>query len=205
MAAEKNAHKLSSGTQMEEVYADHANRLKALGNAARKEAVHTKNIPYSPEAKKMHSKEVASLKAKLQQASANKPLERRAQILANDIVSAKRHNNPHLTVEEVKKLKGQALTEARRRVGAKKPDLIITPFEWIAIQKGAISPSFLEEIIKNADLDTVRQLATPRKTITSSPSTRLKANSLAARGYSTADIAKQLGVSASTVRTMLSL
>jgi hypothetical protein len=203
MEAKKNAHDLSSGTTMEEIYADHANALKALANKARRDSVNTKNIPYSPDAKRQFNSEVGSLKTKLVAANANKPLERRAQLLANDIVATKRRNNPHLSHEDLKKIKGQALTEARNRVGAKKPSIIISPREWMAIQKGAVSPSFLEQIIQNADLDTVKALATPRQGVAISKGTASRIRSMNGRGYTAAQIAEQLGVSVSTVQSIL--
>jgi transposase len=198
-----DAHTLSSGTTMEKIYADHANSLKAIANIARRDLVHVKSTPYSPIAKRKYAKEVASLKDKLTAANANKPLERRAQIIANDIVATKRKANPHMTTEEIKKLKGQALTEGRNRVGAKKPAIIITPKEWAAIQSGAIANASLERIIENADLDVVRALATPRPTVKVSAASSSKARSLAVNGYTRAQIAEQLGVSTSTVSRML--
>lgn len=204
MEYEDDAHKLSSGTAMEDIYADHANALKALGNRTRIDALKIKNTPYSPVAKREYSKEVISLRAKLKAATANKPLERRAQLLANELVTIKRHANPGMTNDELKKIKGQALTEARRRVGAKKPEILIMPREWAAIQKGAISNAFLEQILQNASLDTVRTLATPRQTVSVSAAKAARARSMAASGiYTRAQIAEHLGVSISTVRTML--
>jgi hypothetical protein len=204
MQIEDDAHKLSSGTTMEAIYANHANALKTLANTARKDSINVKNIPYSPLAKKQHAKEVDSLNTKLKAAVANRPLERRAQLIANDIVSTKRKNNPHLTQEELKKLKGQALTEARNRVGAKKPAIIITPKEWMAIQKGAISNHKLEEIINNADLDVVRSLATPRPKTKVSATVISRAKRMSNSGqYTQAQIADQLGISTSTLRTLL--
>jgi len=198
-----DAHKLSSGTKMEAVYADHANALKGIANKARLEAYHTKNTPYSPAAKRQYSKEVESLNIKLKAAYANKPLERRAQLLANNIVETKRKNNPHLSAEETKKLKGQALTEARNRVGAKKPSIIITPKEWAAIQKGAVSSSFLESVIQNSDLDTLRSLATPRTSVSVSSSIAARARALRNQGYTMAEIAQQTGVSVSTLNRVM--
>ena len=204
MEAEDNAHKLSSGTTMEGIYADHANTLKALGNAVRKDILQIKNIPSSPEAKRQYSKEVKSLTAKLRLADANKPLERRAQLLANSIVAAKRESNPHMSADDIKKAKGKALNEARDRVGAKKPAIHITPQEWMAIQRGAVSNAFLESVIQNADIDQVRALATPRKSVSVSAATASKARSLDSKGvYSQAQIAEQLGISTSALRTIL--
>lgn len=199
MEAVDDAHKLSSGTPMERIYADHANALKSLGNKARLEVSKTKDTPYSPEAHKTYSKEVASLKVKVDSAYKNKPLERQAQLIANDTLRQKKAANTHLSKEDLKTLKGQVLSTARLRVGAKKPEIIITPAEWVAIQKGAVTPSFLKSVIDNADLDNLRSLATPRQQSKVTPSTVSRMRALSANGHTKAEIAEQLGVSVSTV------
>jgi hypothetical protein len=96
----EDAFKLSSGTPIEAVYANYSNKTKALANAARKEFLATKPIPYSPSAKKTYSKEVASLDAKLNLAIKNRPLERQAQALANAVYSQKYRAKPHMDEAE---------------------------------------------------------------------------------------------------------
>src|SRR5690606_2028799 len=112
-----------SGTPMEAVYAEHANKLKALANEARKTALQTQPIPYSPSAKVTYSKEVGALTAKLNTALKNKPLERQAQLLAGSVVKAKTQANPNMDASDLKKIKGQALQEARTRTGARKQQI----------------------------------------------------------------------------------
>lgn len=203
LAEAKDAHSLSSGTVIESVYANHSNKLKALANQARLAAVHTKSIPYSPSAKTAYSSEVASLNAKLNLALRNKPLERQAQVLANTVVSAKRQANPDMDPADLKKVKAQALAEARTRTGAKKAQIVITPSEWQAIQAGAITNSRLVEILNNADLDVVKQLATPKSRLLITPSKRARAQLMLASGYTQAEIADALGVSVSTLKKSL--
>jgi hypothetical protein len=199
MAETDDAFKLSSGTFMEAVYATHANKLKALANDARKESVSTKYISYSPDAKKAYQPEVDSLKAKLNIALKNAPLERQAQILANSVVAAKKQANPNLEAADIKKIKGQAMAEARSRVGAKKHQVEITDREWEAIQSGAISTNTLTQILNNTDLDRIKHLATPRTTVDLSPAKKAKAKVLLDSGYTQAEIADALGISTSAV------
>lgn len=194
-----DAFTLSSGTPMETVYATHANKLKALGDEARRQSVHTKFIPYSAQAKKTYSSEVDTLNAKLNIALQNKPMERQAQLLANTIVSAKRESNPDMDAADLKKIKGQALTEARLRTGAKKQRIEITPREWDAIQSGAISTNKLNQILNNSDLDSVKQLAMPRTTSGISPAKVTKAKQMLATGYTQAEVSDALGISTSTL------
>lgn len=203
LAETDDAHTLSSGTPIETIYANHSNRLKALANQARKEMVNTRDNPYSPSAKKIYANEVASLDAKLNVAKKNQPLERQAQLLANTVVSAKRRSNPDMPPEEVKKVKSQALAEARSRTGASKQDILISDSEWRAIQAGAISSSKLSEILNNSDTERVKALAMPKEALLMTPSKTQRAKSMAASGFTQAQIADALGVSLTTLKTGL--
>jgi DNA-binding CsgD family transcriptional regulator len=198
-----NAYDLSSGTKMEAIYAEHSNAMKSLANEARKSAVNTKTTPYSESARKAYAPEVASLNAKLNTALKNRPLERQAQLLANTQVRLRMDANPDMDAAEVKKIKGQALQEARRRTGAGKELVDITPNEWSAIQAGAVSNNRLNDILDNADLDQVRQLSMPRTPAGMTTVKASRAKTMASSGYSQADIAAALGVSVSTVKTAL--
>lgn len=201
----EDAYSLSSGTAMENTYADHANKLKALANSARKTSLMTKPIPYSPEAKAKYRQEVDSLNAKLNIALKNRPLERKAQLLANERVKLVRQNNPDMDKDDIKKLKNQALTQARLQTGAsKKARLVdITDREWEAIQSGAISTNKLSQIIQNSDLDILKQRSMPRESRGISDAKRARAKMLESNGYTLAEIADSLGVSTSTISKVL--
>lgn len=203
MAETKDARTLSSGTPQEEAYADYANNMKSLANRARREMMNTGKIAYSASAKRAYQAEVDSLEAKLNVALKNAPRERQAQILANAAVKAKKQENPDMTKGEIKKANQQALTAARNSVGAKREPILITDREWEAIQAGAISENRLTQIINNVDTDKLRQRATPRATTTLSSAKVNKIVSMNASGYTTAEIAEALGVSASTVSKYL--
>lgn len=199
MAEAKDAYELSSGTLMESIYADHANKLKTLGNQARKGYTRIQPTKYSPSAKKAYASEVESLRSKLNVALKNAPLERKAQLIANAMFQAKKEANPDMDKDQQKKEKGRCLTTARSRVGAGKQRIDITEREWQAIQAGAISNNTLNQIINNTDLDKLKQLATPRTKTAMTDAKLARAKSMAARGYTTAEIADALGVSTSTV------
>lgn len=205
MAEAKDARSLISpgNTAMEKIYADYANTMKAYANQARLEIVHTKDIPYSPEANAKYKNEVDSLDAKLKLALLNAPRERQAQTIANAIVAAKVESNPNMTKGERKKASQQALVEARLSVGAHRQSVKLTEKEWEAIQAGAISKTQLEKIIANTDLDSLRTWATPRATTSLSNAKILRIKALYEAGNTTAEIAKAIGVSASTVNKYL--
>lgn len=202
-AETKNAHDLSSGTPIEKIYADHANRLKELANQARKAEVSTRNIPYSPSANKIYAPEVSKLESALRIALRNAPLERQAQVIANAIVKQKRDANPDMDREELKKLSSKALIEARARVGAGKTLIEIDDRQWEAIQAGAISNHKLTQILSNSDLDRVKELATPRKPTVMTDVKQAKARQLLAAGRTPSEVADILGVPVSTLTSSI--
>ena len=203
LSVTEDAFTLSSGTRMEALYAEHSNKLKSLANTARKEMVATKSRPYSPSAKITYADQVASLDAQLNLALKNAPLERQAQVIANQVVSQKRQANPNMLPEDVKKIKQQALAEARVRTQAKKNMIRLTQHEWDAIQAGAISNSKLEQIINNSDQDTLKKLATPKAERVMTSTKKLRAESMLSSGYTQAEVADALGVSLTTLKTSI--
>lgn len=200
LAETDNAHTLSSGTPMEKIYADHSNRLKDLANEARKSSVHTEPIKYSPSAKAAYANEVASLNSKLNLALQNRPLERQAQLVANATFAAKKRANPDMSSADAKRIKAQAMAEARLRTGAKNLDIMITEREWEAIQAGAISSNKLSQILDKSDLDNVKKLATPRAKLLMTDAKRDRAQAMLASGYTQAQVADALGVSLTTLK-----
>lgn len=199
-----DAHTLSSGLYKEQLYADYSNRVKDLANRARLELVHnTEPTPYSDSARQTYHKEVDSLNAKLDVALRNAPLERQAQVIAGAIVKMKRDANPHMDEDTLKKVKSQALETARNRTGAKKQRVQFTQEEWNAVQAGAIRHSRLKELLNHADIDEVKQLATPRTTALMSSTNVSRARALAGAGYTQKEIADELGVSLSTLQRAL--
>lgn len=197
-----NAHELSSGLLKEKLYADYSNKVKDLANKARLEIVHnTEPLPFSPSAKETYSKEVDSLNAKLDLALKHAPLERQAQVIANANVKMKQAANPHMDEDQLKKIRSQELRTARARTGAEdKVRVNITQEEWNAIQAGALRPTRLKEILDKADIEQVKQLATPRTTTLMSPTSVSRAKALANAGYTQKEIADELGVSLSTLQ-----
>ena len=201
-----NAYSLSSGSQMEDIYASHANKLKALGNQARKEYISTPNLQYNPSARKTYSAEVDSLNAKLNTALKNAPNERKAQLAADVIFKAKRDADPVLRDDkkEAQRVKAQIIEETRKRAGTthrRDRNIGITDREWEAIQAGALHHSKVQQILQNTDLDDIRERATPRdnkRGMSSSSIARAKA--MIKMGYSQADVAKAIGVSVTTLK-----
>lgn len=203
MAETSDANTLSSGYLIETVYSEHANKLKALANKARAESRSTDYIPYSKEAHVKYKDQVDSLNSKLNIALKNRPLERKAQLIANAKVKNVYAANPDMDSDDLKKLKGRCLTEARLQTGASKQQIKIEPKEWEAIQAGAISTNKLKSIVQNSDLDVLKQLAMPREMRGVTPAQESRIKVLESRGYTLAEIADTVGVSTSTINNVL--
>ena len=205
-----DANSISSGTPQEKAYSDYINKMKALANKARKEYISTKPMERSKTAKETYASEVTSLMGKLDIAARNAPKERRAQVIANSVIKAKIQANPDLAdpnnKKELNKVKRLAIDDARLSVGAssEKTRITITDNEWKAIQAGAISASKLQDILRYADADDLRQRAMPKATTTLSTAKVNKLKAMQATGfYTIAEIAEALGVSTSTVSKYL--
>jgi hypothetical protein len=206
MAEAKDAYSLVSAGQhpMELLYADYANSMKALANKARKEMVTTGKIEKSPSAAKTYAEEVNSLMARLNDAEKNSIRERQAARLTNAEIKAKKDENPDMDKGDIRKASQKAMSKYRQEVGAisrRDRNIKISDREWEAIQAGAISENKLKRILANADIDELRQRATPRdtQTISSAKASRIR-NMTATGKYTIAEIANQLGLSTSTVQ-----
>jgi len=201
----KDAYSLSSGRKVEEYYAEYANQLKAMANQARLESLHTKSTPYSPSAAKTYAKEVEVLNAKLKVAQKNAPRERQAQNLAGLIYRAKLEADPTIKgdKDKEKKIRNQALADARDKMGVKKIPVTIGDREWEAIQSGAISNNMLTKIMNNTDLDALRKRATPKQSRGFSSSEVSVMRTMKNSGYTLKEIADRFGVSASTISSKL--
>lgn len=206
MAAAKDAYTLSSGSQVENVYADYANHAKHLANRARKAALSGGEYKYSPAAAKVYAPEVARLNEGLRIANAHRPVERKAQMIAGYKYSLFVHENPHASDDEKSKKRGQYLEAARTALTGGDPSktqIFISDREWEAIQAGAISKTKLREIMAHTDPDRLKALATPRATTVKTAANIAKARAMDANGATLAEIADALGVSTSTVGEML--
>lgn len=185
-------------------YADYASKLKAMGNEARKEALNTPTTtPLSKEAKIKYANEIDSLEKALINAKKNVPLEKQAQIIANVKSKARiEESNCQDDNDKVKKIRNQELNDARAQVGAngKESKINITDRQWEAMNSGAISYNKQSEIIRFADKDRVRELATPRKGTQMTDAEVGLIKTMYRGGYTTAEIARRLGRSESAVR-----
>lgn len=204
----KDARTLSSGTIQENLYADFSNKLKAMANQARKEAVNMKGIQRDPQAAKTYATEVASLKEKYNNMIANKPKERKAMLIANANIKAKIQEqglNPAIDKKEIKKISSVEMQRARESVGAsgRKSKVTFTDKEWEAVQAGAISDNMLTKFLNSSDSDEIVKRAMPKTTSVMSSAKMSKAKAMLRSGYTYKEIAQACGVPESTVYSAL--
>ena len=114
-------------------------------------------------------------------------------------------NNEDMKKEDQRKIGQRALTKYRSELGTmsrRERNIKITDREWEAIQAGAVSESKLRQILNNADVDELRQRATPKRsnTVTQGQAARIKAMSAS---HTLKEIADKLNMSTSTVSKVL--
>lgn len=201
----KDAYELvgDKNNRKEIAYAEYANKMKAMANDARKEALATPSLKYSPSAKKVYAEEVASLNAKLNVALKNAPLERQAQLMADKNIRDQKKAHPDMEKDDLKKIRTQSIAAARSKVGAGKEQIEITDREWEAIQAGAISDNKLRKILDNTDADALKKRAMPKNSRGISDAMLARAKAMKNNGYTLAEIADQLSVSTSTLSKAL--
>lgn len=199
---EGGAYALSSGHEMENVYADYANYMHELGNKARKASLSVGDPVWNRGATTIAYKdEIKSLDDKLDKALKNAPLERKAQMIARQEVKTQEDAHPDKVQDKdwKKKIRNQAIANAREQVGAGKDQIVLTDKEWEAIQAGAISKTKQEAIFKNCDQDKLKKRAMPKEDqgITSATESRIRA--MLDSGWTTKELAEKFGVSTTTI------
>ena len=197
-----DARIISSGTAVENTYADYINKNKTLQNKIYKELYDIPRLKQDPVAKKLYSKEVKSLEAKLNKALLNAPKERAAQLQAASIFYDN-YDKDKMDKDDIKALKRTATAQGRAMTGAKRQNIQITDKEWQAIQAGAISDTKLNKILRNTDMDRIRELATPKDNVKLNSARESRIKSMASRGYTYAEIAESIGVSVGLVAETL--
>lgn len=193
------------------MYAQYANDMKDLARRARIEEHNTGKVAYSKAAKSTYQKEVNALEEKLRTAELNRTKERAAQRKANVEVSAKKkayeeEHGEKMKTSDVKKAGQRALTKYRDEVNSvsrRNRSILITDKEWEAIQSGAISENKLKRILDNADVDSLRQRATPKASANLSSAKINSIKAMSNSNYTIAQIADKLNLSPSTVSKYL--
>jgi transcriptional regulator with XRE-family HTH domain len=196
---------------IETIYANYANQMKAMGNAARKESLVKKETPYSAQAAETYKDEVAHLRENLEKSKVNAALERLAQRSAKVIIDERIAKYPERYNKKtpdgkkhISKLKNQ-VTNQQRKIVSKQAPFDISEREWEAIQAGALHKSEVKEIINRANSDQVKKYAMPKNTnySTLSAANLAHARAMINSGYTQADVAASFNISPSTLSKLL--
>jgi DNA-binding transcriptional regulator YiaG len=180
--------------------------MKRLGERARAEYRNTGSAKLNKEAEKVYAEEVKSLMDKLYTASLNAPKERQAQLIASKNIERRIKNDPNLqrkddkeAQDKLKKIRNREIAAARVKVEAKRNPIELTKSEWEAIDAGACTESFLNQIFNNADPKCLNDHAFPKKDqkdISEAQINKIKAMSAV---MTQKQIADSLGISVSSV------
>lgn len=199
--------KLSSGTNVDNYYAAYANTMKALSRQARLEAAKIPSEKKLSSAEHVYAKEVADVKQRLRIAELNAPRERQAHIAVEAVMAAKRQaykeaTGKNMPLKDQTKLGTQYLNEYRKQYGSssKYRKIVLSDKEWEAVENRAFSPTTLTKILKNCDTEAMKDRAMPKSSGTLAASQKMQIINMARNGkYTYAEIAKQFGVSPSTI------
>ena len=197
-----DANLLSSGTVVEKLYAGYINQVKGLQQKAFNTALENKGAKYQTGMKELYRPEVESLQQKLHVEYLRAPRERQAQLEANkNFYNSLR---PGMDLEQQKKLKSQVLAAARQKHNPRNTEPFkITPKEWEAIDNGAVSHGSLMDILKFGDTTQIKQYATPKERPVIQAPSMARAKALLNNGYTYAQVARELGVSTTTVHDLV--
>ena len=189
----------------EKYYVDYVNELKSRVKKVDDEMSNYKTPKVDKKAALIYQREVKSLSEKLNQTMLNAPKERLAQVLAGSqyrTLVDKQGGEEAFEKDKLKKLKNQALVNARALTGASRTPVVITGDEWDAIQSNAISTNMLKDLTKHMNDDQLKELATPRERKTVTPSSKSRILTLINNGYTSTEIADMYGLSSSTVNAI---
>lgn len=200
---------LGRGYEVENIYADFVEDLKSQAKEARRIAANIETARKSnATAREAYAAERESLLRKLADANKLRPLQRQAQILAQQQYRAKLNEHPEWEYDkEMKnKVRKHCMDEARARVGVDrvagsgKKVFEMTEREAEAVQAGALSTNELSEMIKVGNLDDFKSIFMPKqgRTISIAKQTRIK--NLLQAGATIDEVSKLVGVSSSTVK-----
>ncbi len=179
----------------ERAYAQFANKMKRLGEKARVSAANTGRSEKNKMAAEKYAAEVASLTEKLRAVEAAKPLERKAQRLANAKLTEFKQSNPGASKADLKRKGQQFLTQFRVVFNSKKPSVDITPKEYEAIQAGALSDTTVASIFKASSSKQLWDYAYPKKGLSASEKNLIAA--MKRNGYTMQEISDRVGRSVS--------
>ena len=200
-----DARELSSGTEVEEVYADFSNKMKELADSCRRVMRTAPAYRKNPMAAETYRDEVAIIESKVAERKKKSPLERRANILAEADMHLKLQADPSIKddPDKFKKESNRSLLRARNQLSVGDVDIHLTDKEWNAVFNGALNGDTFLYLMRHCDsMELSKQVFHEKENIISDERI-VMVKEMDRLGYSRAQITEHTGLSPRILKEIL--
>ena len=200
-----DARTLSSGTEVEEVYADFSNKMKELADTCRRVTRTAPAYRKNPMVADQYRDEVAIIESKVAERKKKSPLERRANILAEADMRLKIQADPSIKddPDKFKKESNRSLLRARNHLSVGDVDIHLTDKEWNAVFNGALNGDTFLYLMRHCDSMELNQQVFHEKDNIISDQRIVMVKEMDRLGYSRAQIAEHTGLSPRILKEIL--
>ena len=200
-----DARTLSSGTEVEEVYADFSNKMKELADTCRRVTRTAPAYRKNPMVADQYRDEVAIIESKVAERKKKSPLERRANILAEADMRLKIQADPSIKddPDKFKKESNRSLLRARNNLSVGDVDIHLTDKEWNAVFNGALNGDTFLYLMRHCDSMELNQQVFHEKDNIISDQRIVMVKEMDRLGYSRAQIAEHTGLSPRILKEIL--
>lgn len=190
---------------VEKVYADYANKLKALANECRRVSRTAPVYKRKPEMTQQYSNEVATIESKVADRKKKSPLERKAQALAEIDMKLKIDADPTIKEDREKYQKevNRSVLRARNQLSVGDVDIHLSDKEWAAVFDGALNGDTFLYLMKHCDPIELNSHAFNKKDDYISDSRVVAVKEMNRLGYSRSQIMDHTGLSPKIIKEIL--
>lgn len=200
-----DARTLSSGTEVEEIYADFSNKMKDLADSCRRVMRTAPAYRKNPMAAETYRDEVAIIESKVAERKKKSPLERRANILAEADMHLKLQADPSIKddPDKFKKESTRSLLRARNQLSVGDVDIHLTDKEWNAVFNGALNGDTFLYLMRHCDSMELNKQVFHEKENIISDERIVMVKEMDRLGYSRAQITEHTGLSPRILKEIL--
>ena len=190
---------------VEKVYAEYANKLKALANECRRVSRTAPVYKRKPEMTEKYKDEVATIESKVADRKKKSPLERKAQALAEIDMKLKIDADPSIKEdrERYQKEVNRSVLRARNQLSVGDVDIHLSDKEWAAVFDGALNGDTFLYLMKHCDPIELNSHAFNKKDDYISDSRVVAVKEMNRLGYSRAQIIDHTGLSPKIIKEIL--
>lgn len=195
----------SLGYQVEEAYANYANRMKGLADECRRMSRTAPVYQKRHDLAGQYSNEVATIESKIAERRKKSPLERRAQILAEADTRLKIQKDPSIKSDrdKYKKESNLSLVRARNKLSVGDVDIHLSEKEWEAIFAGALNKDAFAYLMQHCDPIELSTYAFNKKDEELSDKRIIMVKDMDRLGYSRSQICDHTGLSPRVIKDIL--